>query len=292
MSDAYSCSPMQPMPHPEYEELRQRCRQLQAALQETLREWFYLRTEVYPRLLAEYERHFRTAELELQRLSLRAAQLKRRVELLVLKLERGEPITERVFALVEQIVEREFAQLWERLHAAETSQKPPDTAAPEEFPKLYRILVKRLHPDAVGAETEEFRRYWAALQRAYQERNLQQLRQLYALLCDSPQAADTSLPEDLDALRAYVRYLERRVAVEHQRLQRLREEEPFCLPLSDPAWIEQRHRELRREIEQRTQQIAFYSELLERLRTNSLSPAELQSSELTQRIAEHTYGRR
>ncbi|GBD07272.1 hypothetical protein HRbin21_01090 [bacterium HR21] len=285
---------MQPILHPEHEQLRQRCRQLQEALRETLREWFRLRTEVYPRLLAEYERLFGEEERERQRLSLQAAQLKRRTELLVLKLERGEPLTERTFALVEQIVEREFAQLWQRLKAAEEPWErslAEDTAG--EFPKLYRTLVKRLHPDALGTETEEFRQYWSVLQRAYRERNVHQLRQLHLLLCgEGTDASEGAIPEELEALRAYVRRLELRLAAEQRRLDRLRSEEPFCLPLTDPTWIEQRRRELQQEIEQRRRDIAFYSQLLERLRNTTFSAEELRDTELARHIAEQTYGRR
>lgn len=285
---------MQPTPHPEYEQLRQRCRQLHAALQKVLRERFRLHTDVYPRLLAEYERLFREEELELQRLSLRAAHLKRQSELLLLKLERGEPLTEQTFALVEQIVEREFAHLWQRVHAAENPQKhPPAEDTASELPKLYRLLVKRLHPDAVGTETEEFRQYWSAVQRAYQERNVHQLRQLSLLLCgQEPGNPEEALPDELEALRAYARRLERRLAAEQRRLERLQAEEPFCLPLSDPTWIEQRRRELRTEIEQRKQEIAFYSALLERLRTQTLSAEELGHSDIARHIAAQTYGRR
>ncbi len=285
---------MQPIPHPEIEQLRQRYRELQDALRQTLQEYFFLRTELYPSLLAEYERHFRTLELQLQNVSLRAAQLRRRVELLLVKLQRGEPITERTFALVEQIVAREFAALWERLHAPEQPHRTQSPAAEaEEFPKLYRLLVKRLHPDAAGAETEEFRRYWTAVQRAYRERNIHHLRQLYFLLCSEMLDAEPeSEPASLEYLRRRISQLERRLTVERRRLEQLRAEEPFCLPLSDPEWLAQRRRELEREIQQREQEIATYTDLLARIRSQNLTPQSAENSELLERIREQTYGRR
>lgn len=265
----------QPIPHPELEQLRQRCRYLQEALRQTVQEYVFLRTELYPKLQAEYERHFRGLEQQLQYLSLHAAQLRRQLELLWIKVQRGEPITEQTLRLIEQIVAREFSELWERLRAAHSRQSSHQTPSnPTERGKLlmlYRQLVKRLHPDAVGAETEAFHRYWALLQRAYRERNLQQLRQLALLLCeDTPTAEPAASPQTPEALRRYVCSLERRLAVERQRLERLRAEEPFYLPLTDPSWLAQRRRELEEELRRRQQDIALYSAQLSRLREQVL----------------------
>ncbi|MDW8224425.1 MAG: hypothetical protein RMK93_00140 [Bacteroidota bacterium] len=287
---------MQPLtPHPEIEHLRHRRRELRSALRQTLQEWFRLRTEVYPELLATYENLFRDLEVELQRISLHAAQLRRCAELLILKLQRGEPISERTFTLVDHIVEREFAQLRERLPRPENPQRKSAAIEEEidEFPKLYRLLVKRLHPDATGEETKEFRRYWPAIQQAYREKNIRQLRQLHLLLCgDSPDTTELSSSEDLEALRAHVRQLEQRLQAEQRRLERLRAEEPFCLPLTDPVWIAQRRHELEQAIQKRHQEIAYYTELLARIRARTLTPEEVQSPEFSRRFAEHTYGRR
>ncbi|MEN3026969.1 MAG: hypothetical protein ABDH31_04575 [Chlorobiota bacterium] len=282
---------MQPIPHPEVEHLRRRCQELRQALQQTLHEWFHLRHELYPKLLADYERLFRDLELQLQHASLKAAQMRRRAELLVVKLQRGEVITEQTFALVERIVEREFAQLWERLQSATSPQPSPPPTEPEDFPKLYRILAKRLHPDAAGGETEEFRRYWHVLQRAYRERNLQQLQQLYSLLCGESEA-DSIPDDDLDALSRFVHQLEQRLAAEQRRLERLRNDEPFCLPLHDPTWVAQRRRELEEEIRQCQRQIDHYTDLINRIRSRTLTADDLQDPELLKHIAEQTYGRR
>ncbi len=262
---------MQPMPHPELEQLRQRCRHLHEALRQTVQEYLFLRTELYPALQAKYERHFSALERQLQHLSLQAAQLRRQLELLWIKLRRGEPMTEQTLAWVEHIVAQEFSQLWERLHAAHSRQPhahtTPNPAEAGQLLKLYRQLVKQLHPDAVGAETEAFRRYWADVQRAYQERNLQRLQQLALLLCHNAIVSEPdTLPQAPEALRRYVRSLEQRLAVEQQRLERLRAEEPFCLPLDDPSWITQRRHELEEQLRRRQQEIAFYSAQLKRLR--------------------------
>lgn len=280
---------MHPIPHPEIEQLRQRCRELQEALQQTLQELFYLRTEVYPQLRRRYEHLFQDLERERHRVCLQAAQLRRRVELLLLKLQRGEPLTERTFALVEHIVEREFARFQQQEHPAEASPAPPKDSP--ELPKLYRLLVKRLHPDATGAETEEFRRYWAALQQAYQERNLGQLRQLYCLLCGEP-LETAAVPEDAEALRRSIRQLEQRLAVERQRLESLRTEEPFCLPLDDPDWIARHRQTLHEEIHRYNAEIAFYSELLRRIRSQTLPEELLRDPEFAQQFMEQTYHRR
>jgi hypothetical protein len=132
------------------------------------------------------------------------------------------------------------------------------------------------------------------VQRAYQERNLQQLRQLVLLLCEAPSepAGDAAPPEELEALRLYVRRLEQRLAVEQRRLEWLRSEEPFCLPLDDPAWCAQRRRELEEEIHRRRREIDYYTELLARIRSHSLSPEEVRSPEFARQFAEATYARR
>jgi hypothetical protein len=147
--------------HPRIVELRARRAACATRLAEILTEMQHIKNQVLPRLLDDYDTHFRTLEITLQKATLHAAELGRREELFRLKLERGEQLTERMIEVVNTIVDREFARVKKRIRetfdmtAQEREREATDRAERHntgDFAKLYRAIVKKLHPDALGGE--------------------------------------------------------------------------------------------------------------------------------------------
>jgi hypothetical protein len=255
-----------PASHPEYEALKRRHAEAREALRSALDEWHRMSTEIRPHLTHAYATHFGELERELQFKALESAELFRRVELLSIKVARGEKLTPEIIDLVNTVVDREYAKFRRRVREAfdmdaeqrERSAVRRETGDDdEELVKLYRTLVKRMHPDAAGANAPGTEA-WHTMQNAYRDRNVSQLRALMAVLgVEDGQGADTS-SWDLERWTVETDLLERRLDVERRKLERLRRQEPFtyALDLEDASWRERHAAELRKAIAAKDKEIA------------------------------------
>ena len=83
--------------------------------------------------------------------------------------------------------------------AGPRAEKKPATATPEaRLKEIYRILVRRLHPDLLAAKGAAVASIWHEVQEAYQARNLERLETLLALtqMQDGTEAGQASLLAD------------------------------------------------------------------------------------------------
>ncbi len=144
-----------------------------------------LNFELIPALRERYHELFSDLEQTLQLRTLEFAERRRIVELISLKLDRGQKLDEKSVELVLKAVRTEFARVRARLHKPQndggrrsinaewgieqTHHESTRTRA-EELRDLYRGLVRRLHPDA-AAEREgddgQRRHYWDLVQLGY-----------------------------------------------------------------------------------------------------------------------------
>lgn len=240
------------------EELQEKIRRLKASIQSILKEWFELQNVVRPRLLDIYDQHFHTLEIDIQQKTFEAAEIGRRVELLSIKHARGEKLTPEIVQLVHTFVDKEFESYRKRMSKAFDESVPTGVPAESgqgkgDLPKLYREIVKKLHPD-VNSESKEFTQFWQETQDAFDKKNLQKMRALHTVICvDDAPANKKNHPESVseeNALRAEIKELEIRFERESRTLKRLRAEEPFTIEkeLHDPEWIATQEQKLKREI--------------------------------------------
>ena len=259
-----------PVLHPEIELLKTRFHEARNALRDAIEQWNVLSNEVRPRLNATYDRYFGELERELQFASLASAELFRRVELLSIKVARGEKLSTEIIDLINQVVDKEYARFKRRLHEAfnmdseqreRSAQLRVDAHDDEELVKMYRTLVKKLHPDAAG-EDAPGTEAWHRVQNAYRDRNVSQLRSLL----DFFGVGDTSDLEtrtwDHDRWTSEVQSMERRLQVEQRKLARLKGEEPFAIEgaLTDEVWREQHIATLQASIQTKLKEIDVNNE--------------------------------
>ncbi|MBK7034448.1 MAG: hypothetical protein IPH49_14570 [Ignavibacteria bacterium] len=148
-----------PQIHPEIEEIRSQYQTVRSDLRAAVEEWHRLSNEVRPRLNATYQHYFGELERELQFKALEGAELFRRVELLSIKIARGERLTPEIIDLVNQVVDKEYAKFNRRLREAfdmdvqqreRAAQQRVDIHDDEELVMMYRTLVKNSTPMLLG----------------------------------------------------------------------------------------------------------------------------------------------
>lgn len=248
---------------------------LRKELQSLLEEWFVLENDMRPELTAKYDALFGSLEIEIQRKALEAADIGRRTELLTIKQQRGEHITDDVIRLVNIIVDNEFKRFRQRLYddisgpAAKQNISQSKTSDGE-LPQMYRAIVKKLHPDISDA-TDKFQKYWNAVQTAFETKNTTQMRALYAVLTGTDSNEYNmhfqNSEEEFADLERQEYDLQQKVGGEQRKILRLRAEEPFIFAdrLDQPEWIEEREKFLRRQIEQKEREIKYSKELFREL---------------------------
>lgn len=256
MSNHYSAI----LSHPVIQRLRKERLELSTYLGSLLEEWRVVREEINPKLFALYDQHFRTFEIELQRKTVEEKKLARHEELFRMKLERGEQLTPHAVRLINALVDKEFQRLQWQVHDildaedhAAQQQKP--VAQPvQDIAKLYRSIVKKLHPDtASGVDDAQYNKFWTGAQEAYKTRNAERLHSIYEMVCASEEPTFDSFDTfDLveEALYREIERLESRILSEEKKLNSLKESDPYCLreSLYDEQWLAQHRARLESEL--------------------------------------------
>jgi len=243
-----------PSLHPDAQRLRERATELRSALREAAERGHRMSTQERPRLLALYDELFGELERELQDLALRCAELGRRVELLTVKVARGESITPEIVDLVNKVVDKEYARFHQRLREAfdMTSSQREDIAQARlgaepdtELVDMYRTAVKRLHPDVAKPSAEDAE-LWHRLQDAWEQRDASKLRTIVTMLGADEPDADVSANRGIDELQRDVEQLEAKLRAEERKIRRMEGQEPFVFAseINNEAWKRNHRAEL------------------------------------------------
>ena len=264
--------------HPDVARSRAQIDALRAQLHALFEERIRIRFDTFPSLRDRYAELFGAQERELQELTLALSERRRMVELFSLKLDRGQKLDARTVELVMKAVRTEFARVRARMQAAfsadrrkefDDSWRPsavvehataPETATPsttkrraEELRDLYRVLAKRLHPDArqVG-DGEPRRAYWDLVQRGYQRGDIPLLRTLVHLV-EMLGTLDGQAEPDVEIER-----LRMAVRSERAQLDVLKRDELYQLGdlMNNPDWVADRRARFQADIAQIEQDAA------------------------------------
>ncbi|MBE7157117.1 MAG: J domain-containing protein [Rhodospirillales bacterium] len=238
------------IPSPELDAVRQDCETLRGEVARLLTEAHDLIHITKPHLLAVYQSKLGAWELRRLEAQCAVARLKRKIALVQACVNRGEPVRP---AAVEQQLETEFAawqqQIADAAHTLAGAERhlshlmAPEDAA--ELRRLYRTLVKNLHPDLHPDQGNTDRLLWLRVQEAYGRSDLEEIRALTLLLekpadrVDDPAPTTASAKDKLlaesDGLKAQVK----RLLME---MDGVRSQPPFTMQrdLEDDAWVADR----------------------------------------------------
>jgi predicted nucleic acid-binding Zn-ribbon protein len=239
--------------HPEVEALKAGNALLRDEAVRLLTEQDHLLHTVRPNLLALYQVKLGPWELRLLKEQCDTARLRRLIEMVQAFLNVGRLP---VMAEIGQKLDAEFI-LWqarlreaaEKLQDAEQQlQHLMSLDDDREFRKLYRSLVKRLHPDVVPDQNEQIRLLWQRVQAAYGHSDLAEMRALWEL---TQQLAPVVTPStSMDALKTERETLRRQAERLARQIAELRQRPPFSLQakLEDDAWVAARRAEIETQI--------------------------------------------
>ena len=209
-------------------------------------------------IIAQYNGDVGHLEYELFRVNVGISELRRRIALLQAEINRGDAVTYETVAALDERIKKEFeesrAEIVERereirksstLLNADNLMKPEDWL---ELKSLYRKLCLRYHPDVGGNEAEKGTKIWPSLQRAYRERDLEQLRALADLANPDKPVPETPLnvvDDELNRLRS-------RIESRGERIAETLASPPFSYrkQLDDPQWVKSKQTELKLAIDQ------------------------------------------
>lgn len=285
-------TPSSILSHPHIQYLRKRRQELADQLGGLLEEWRHITDEINPRLLTLYDDLFRTLEMDIQRKTFEEKQLARREELFRIKLQRGEKLTEHAVRLVHALVDKEFGRMQQQINEAldmdeaERNARARREQNADDLPKLYRAIVKKLHPDAETGETSgNYQKFWSGTQEAYRSKNADRLRSIYEMVCVTGLDDFDTYNHAEETLTREVERLEGRVAAEEKKLRELKETEPYSLrdSLRNDVWIARHRRSLEEELEdiQRNTErhIAFLNSILGTDWQQHLDEAQLKKNQ-------------
>ena len=197
---------------------------------------------VKPNLEAEYQKTIGYKELECLENEIAARRIKRQIELIQAAVNRQETIE---IEKVEKQLDDEFQEWYEKID--EQYQKVQEAQSRieglmsdeenEEFKKLYRQLVFKLHPDLNPNQSKDEKNLWNRVQLAYQGGDLEEMRSLMIIL--EAQDGTVELPSSKDILEKMKTKLTEQIQKIINKLSEMGNEFPFNMAdkLADKDWV-------------------------------------------------------
>jgi len=246
--------------------LREQIEEHKKTLLELVEKWYHLRYVVQPKIEFEYEKIFGDLEEELEEKATLCSRMERKIELIFVKINRGMRIDKKTYDFIDKTVEstntvrnnsNQFSPTSKNNFVPNSGNFDTSQNLNTELNKMYRALVKQLHPDVSG-ETEFFKKFWVPIQDAYKEKNYSKIRVFYKILnsfnfeMNPEEDVISKLEEELKELKLIIG-IERRV------LERMLLQEPFVYEknLKNPVWIQEHRKKLKEKILYLEKQIDF-----------------------------------
>jgi hypothetical protein len=275
-------------------ELKKRLNGCRNELLKLLDDWHYFQNVLHSQIMFTYETIFGELEYELHLKSRIASELERRLELLSIKLQRGEKLNNKTFNFINRIVNNEFKRLDNQFeediqYSNDNSNYIYKNSKQEKaIPTLYRKIVWKLHPDVAG-NTDLFQKYWDNVQDAYKSKNYHRLNLFYKILYSNTEQEIVNSQTEEYILRTEIRELEKNIDIEKHKIANLMEQEPFIFvdKLDDEIWVARRKRKLLNKLFQIDRQIRYnevklkslVSKDINQLKSFSFSESKYKQSE-------------
>lgn len=259
-----------------------------------------LQNTVLPELRQKYDAKFREFEVKIQELTLVLSEKQRVNELLLLKYQRGEEITEKVIQFVLMFVEKEYARYKTTgkkstfgLQESATTVTTSSNNISAELSKLYKELVKKLHPDSPQKDEKLFEQFWNTVQESYEKQNIQRLRTYHSIVCTQQLSPDmfASAASEKERLIAEISFLERKIVNEQKKIDAIYTKEPYTFKdsIDNNGWITQHTNSLQNSIDRISAEIEQAKKVFATV-TKGLQITPISTNnEFEQKFSETTY---
>jgi len=242
-----------------------------ASLEQELGKVIFERDEmlntVKPNLEAEYQKKIGYKELEHMETEITARRYKRQIELIRAAVNRQESIKEKE---VNKQLDNEFQEWYKKIKKQYQKVKEAENRLNsfmsddenEEFKKLYRQLVFKLHPDLNPNQTKDEENLWHRVQLTYKSGDLEEMRSLMIIL--EVQDSSVELPSSKDILQKWQTKLIKQIQKIINNMSELEQEFPFNIAgkLADKAWVNTKVERIQEQINQWQEKCEHYEALI------------------------------
>lgn len=143
-------------------------------------------------------------------------------------------------------------------------------SAAQELKRLYRKIVKRLHPDTHPNPTEKEKILFNRAVSAYQAGDLEAMRQIWEELTgsDPPEEKYADTPEDCKKLKELLAKLEKRLFALESEIRHIRSQFPYTMKsfLENDAAVEEKRTHLQKKIEEVRERDRILTEYINELK--------------------------
>lgn len=244
---------------PTAEELKSAIREVRSEILDIVTAIEDIKLQQLPQIYADYAVKIGCWEKELLEAEVAARRAKRRYALMQAQANQGQvPEYEKIEAQLDEELSdwtaavEEAQAAYEQALAWRMARVPMTPADEEELHKLYRTLMKRLHPDVHAGEDEKRAEYFALAQKAYQDGDIAVLRSLEAATRRFDPKDDLAEEEDTNALATELELQQVERSAMEKQLAELENCDDMQLGklLQDPEWVSERTMELRGAVEE------------------------------------------
>ncbi len=252
----------------EFAELQKRYQALRTELVKLITDRDELLATVKPNLEAKYYQVIGKEQYRLFMVRNEVLRLRRKIELIRASLNRGdepdlELIEEQLDEELRQWIE-ELCDLGRKVEWAEYHDHLPELSAAEtrELKKIYRGLVRKLHPDFNDEPPENFKYLWERVLIAYRNGDLEELQTLSLLLPEQEELLPE--PSTMEQLAADIEKLEQKIKKMLENLVKMQEQFPFNYrdKLADTGWVAAQREAVEKQIEEMERQRQSYRSIL------------------------------
>ncbi len=270
----------------EYESLLNEVHRLQARISELTALRDDLIYHICPALQAEYEEKIASLEREVLAAEMYLRENQRTLEILQAQMNRQKKLdvdeaqkqAKEEFKEYEEDLKQkakeaeEFKEKWEKesqwsehdrrekeekknqeeKKQQEKKQQEQSDSPVEKLKRLYRKIVKRLHPDVHPNPTMREKELLNLAQEAMKRGDLEAMQRIYDELCgmDAPEEQFEDTPEGIASLKELIRKLEERLKALQKEIRHIRSEFPYTMKsfLEDEQAVEERRQELKEKL--------------------------------------------
>jgi len=256
---------------PEYEKINKEIKKLRTELSMLFLERDELKLVICKNIEANYMLRLGALECKAFEAQCACQRLKRKTELIQARLNRQEKVDikaiestlDEEFAHFRQLLEERIGKMNEAIERSQSAVLSPTEA--QEFKKLYRKIVKSLHPDIDTNSTPERQELFVKAINAYENGDLRTLRIIAEMAADSPELEiKESVMEEMYAEQERLKAM---IAEVNSSIAKIKEEYPYILKeiIEDEKKTAERKSELELIISQYNEIIAVYKERIDRM---------------------------